>query len=252
MRFVLAVCLSAIGCAIHSAPAFAHRPYYSQIESIRLASGEIGQVRLLHGDGIVFTDPVRPLIVDAKGQLIARGPKSRSIVISCNGDHRCLIVDLWNERVYDLEPGSFRQGPVQPAIRDGDATDDWDLEDGDESWGFTMREANARELLTANLALARQSVFGLAMIAALAGIGAFALVPFRLNHQSRRVRLFAQIVLSFVGLIVFLLLMIVTFWSSTLAGLSFEIWLVPTLFGAGSVWLVAGISRWRARRTARA
>jgi hypothetical protein len=252
MRFVLAICVLALGCPIASAPAFAHRPYYSQIESIHLADGEIGQVRLLHGDGIFFTDPVRPLIVNSKGQLVARGPKAHSIVISCSGDRRCLIVDLWEERVYDLEPGSFRQGPVQPAVRDGDRTDDWDLEDDDENWGFAMREASARELLTANLVLARRSVSGLVMVAALAGIGAFALVPFRLNHQSRYIRLFARIILLLVGSMIFLFLITVTFWFSMLNGLSFEIWLVPTLLGAGSVWVVAGISRWRTYRTARA
>jgi hypothetical protein len=252
MRSMLAVCLLAIGWVVAPVPAFAHRPYYSQVEHIRLADGEIGQVRLLHGDGIFFTDPVRPLIVNSKGQLVARGPKARSIVISCAEEHRCLIVDLWEERVYDLEPGSFRQGPVQANVRDGDRTDDWDLEDGEESWGMVMREASAHELLTANLVLARQSVFGLVMITIFAGIGAFALVPFRLNHQSRHVRLLARIILSLVGSVVFLFLITVTFWFSMLNGLSFEIWLVPTLLGAGSVWVVAGISRRLAHKAARA
>ncbi|MBJ6124415.1 hypothetical protein [Microvirga splendida] len=236
---------------IASMPALAHRPYYSQVERIRLADNEIGEVRLLHGDGIFFTDPVRPLIVDAKGRLVARGPKARSIVISCSDEHECLIVDLWDERVYDLEPGSFRQGPVQPEVRDGDRTDDWDLEDGDENWGFTMREAGAREILTANLILARQSIFGVGMIAVFAAIGAFALVPFRLNHRSRRVRLFVRIILSLVGSMIFLFLVIVTFWLSMLNGLSFELWLVPTVLGAGAVWLAAGIVRRRAPRAAR-
>ena len=252
MRFVLAVCFLAIGSVIASVPAFAHRPYYSQIERIRLASGEIGQVRLLHGDGIVFTDPVRPLIIDAKGQLVARGLKAHSIVISCTEDQHCLIVDLWKERVYDLEPSSFRQGPAQPEVQDGDRTDDWDLENGDESWGFTMREASTREILMANLVLARRSVLGLVIIAAFAGVGAFALVPFRLNYQSRPARLFARIILSFVGSMVFLFFIVVTFWFSILGGLSFELWLVPTLLGAGTVWLTAGIVKWRAYRAARA
>jgi hypothetical protein len=237
---------------IASVPALAHRPYYSQVERIRLANNEIGEVRLLHGDGIFFTDPVRPVVVDAKGQLVARGLKARSIVISCNDEHECLIVDLWDERVYDLEPGSFRPGPVQPEVRDGDRTDDWDLEDGDESWGFAMREASAREILKANLILARQSVSGLVVIAVFAGLGAFCLVPFRLNHQSQYVRLLARIIMSLAGLMIFLFLITVTFWFSMLNGLSFEIWLVPTLLGAGSVWLAAGISGWLAHKAARA
>lgn len=243
--------LSLMITAAWNSPSLAHRPYYSQTERIRLANGEIGEVRLLHGDGIVFTDPVRPLIVSAEGQLVARGPKAHSIVISCTEDHRCLIVDLWKERVYDLEPDSFRQGPVQSAVKDGEVTNDWDLEEGDESWGFSMREANARELLMANLVLARQSIFGLAVIAALSSVGAFAILPFRLNHQSRITRFFARIILSLVGLMVFLFLVSLTFWFSMLNGLSFEIWLAPTLLGAGSVWVVAGILKWRSYRAAR-
>jgi len=252
VRNIAILIVSLVGMFVASIPAFAHRPYYSTVAKIRLPDGGLGEVRLINGDGILFTDPVRPLIVNSSDQLLARGPKAHSIGISCTDDDHCLIVDLWNERVYDLEPSSFRQGPVQPAVRDDASTDNWDLEDGDESWGFTMREASARELLTANLALARQSVFGLATIAALAGLGAFALVPFRLDHRSRWARLLARAILSILGSMVFLFLLAVTFWSAMLAGLSFEIWLVPTLLGAGSVWLVFGISKWRAHRQARA
>jgi hypothetical protein len=251
MKFVWLVFFAVAGFVIASVPALAHRPYYSQIERIRLSNEEIGEVRLLHGDGIFFTDPVRPIIVDAKGRLVARGSKARSIVISCSDEHACLIVDLWGGRVYDLEPASFRQGPVQPDVQDGDRTGDWDLEDGDESWGFTLRDAGALELLAANLMVARQSALGLAMIAALAAVGALALMPLRLNLQSRHLRFFIRTVLLLAGLMVFLFLLIVTLWFSMLSGLTLGMWLVPTVLGAGTVWLIAGIARRRAHRAAR-
>jgi len=115
--------------------ASAHSPYYTQIAKIRFPDGQVGEVRLLHGDGIVYTDPVRPVIVDQQWRLVARGPKALSMIVSCNDEHRCLIVDLWQSRVLELDPASFRQGPVQPAVT-GNSTDHWELESGDESWGF--------------------------------------------------------------------------------------------------------------------
>jgi hypothetical protein len=248
MRLVPVLILILTGMVMPNTPAFAHRPYYSQVEKIRLADGEIGELRLIHGDGIVFTDPVRPLIINSQGYLVAKGPIARSIVISCSGDHRCMIVDLWGARVYEPEPGSFRQGPAQPAVRSTDRTDDWDLVGGDEAWGFTMRAASIQERATANLVLARQSLSGLVAIAVFAGLGAFALVPFRLNITSRRRRIAARIALSFTGSMVFLLLVTITFWFSMLSGLSFGLWLIPTITGAGAVWIAAGIVKRRSRR----
>jgi hypothetical protein len=248
MKFALTLTLAFIGLALAHSPALAHRPYYSQIERVRLADGEVGEVRLIHGDGIVFTDPVRPLIINSKGQLVARGPKTRSIVLSCNTDHSCFIIDLWSDHVYEPEMSSFRHGPVQPAVQSGDRTDDWDLEDGDESWGFAMREASTRELLRANLILAQQSLFGLAVIVAFAGLGAITLVPYRLNIQSRKARIAARIVMFFAGTMILLLLVAITFWFSMLSGLTVELWLIPTVAGAGIVWTVAGIARRQSHR----
>ena len=50
-------------------PAFAHRPYYTQVEKIRLPNGDIGEVRLLNGDEIMVADPVRAVIVDPQNKL---------------------------------------------------------------------------------------------------------------------------------------------------------------------------------------
>ena len=47
----------------------AHRPYFTQSAKIALPDGKIGEMRLLHGDGIFFTDPVRVIVIDASGRL---------------------------------------------------------------------------------------------------------------------------------------------------------------------------------------
>jgi hypothetical protein len=243
MRYVANLLLALILVASASGPALAHRPYYTRVETIRLPTGEIGELRLLNGDGIFFTDPVRPLIVSSEGRLLARGPKAHSIAVSCDDNHRCLIADLWNERVYELDSGSFRQGPMQPKVTDGDRSDNWDLEDGDEAWGFTTRDATANELLQSNLALAKESLFGLVFVAIFAGLGAFAMVPIRLSIRSRPVHLLARIGLFVVGLLVFSLFSAVALWFSLLGGLTFELWLVPTALAASFVWIAAWIGK---------
>jgi len=248
MRYVANLLLVLIVVASASGPALAHRPYYTRIETIRLPTGEIGELRLLNGDGIVFTDPVRPLLVSSEGRLLARGTKAHSIAVSCDDNHRCLIADLWNERVYELDPGSFRQGPMQPKVTDGDRTDDWNLEGGDEAWGFTTRDATASELLQANLALAKECLSRLVFIAVFAGLGALAMVPIRLSIRSRLVRLLARTGLFVAGLLVFLLFSIVALWFSILGGLTFELWLIPTTVGASVVWIAAWIGKRQFRR----
>jgi hypothetical protein len=73
MRHRLATILAAMIVMAASA-ASAHSPYYTQIAKIRFPDGQVGEVRLLHGDGIVYTDPVRPVIVDQQWRLVALGP----------------------------------------------------------------------------------------------------------------------------------------------------------------------------------
>jgi hypothetical protein len=154
-------------------------------------------VRLLHGDGIVYTDPVRPVIVDQQWRLVARGPKALSMIVSCKDEHRCLIVDLWQSRVLELDPASFRQGPVQPAVT-GNFTDHWELESGDESWGFSSRDATFAEMWTANWVMARERRNGLILSAVLAALGVLFIIPI-----SKRRRPVVRAVIALIGLPIF-------------------------------------------------
>jgi len=45
---VLVVCTASLG------PAQAHSPYFTQAEKIVLPNGKMGELRLLHGDGIFW------------------------------------------------------------------------------------------------------------------------------------------------------------------------------------------------------
>jgi hypothetical protein len=245
LRHLTAV-MFAVGLVMAASPASAHRPYYTQIEKIRLPNGELGEVRLLNGDGIFFTDPVRPIIVDQHSRLVARGPKALSLAVSCDNDHRCVIVDLWKSRVLELDPASFRQGPLQPAVTRG-PTDDWNLEDGDESWGFSTRDATSDEMWAANLVLAREQRGGLILVAFLAGLGALFLVPIRLDIVSKRRRFFTRAALLLVGSALFCFFTAASLWMATLGGLTFELWILSVATGACTVWMIAALVKTRSR-----
>ena len=49
--------LAFVVASLLASPAAAHRPFFTQVEAIQLPNGERGEVRLLHGDGIL--GPIR-------------------------------------------------------------------------------------------------------------------------------------------------------------------------------------------------
>jgi hypothetical protein len=217
-----------------NSPALAHRPYYTQVEKILLPNGEIGEVRLLNGDGIFAADPVRAVIVSPQGMLLALSPKTRSMAVSCDANHHCLIVDLVDDRVFDLNPNSFRAGAAQPAITSGDRTDDWDLEAEDESWGFAVRKANASERSAANWTLARQAPGALKLFGILGALGGICLVPIR-----------RQAAISLRGLLVFVALAAFTIHIVIVGGGSMEFSLLAFGFGATFAWIATAIVKRR-------
>ncbi len=137
-------------------PAQAHSPYFSQAEKIVLPNGKLGELRLLHGDGILWADPIRVLALDEEGRMIARSPPSPSMALSCV-NARCRVFDLSARAVLELDPSTFRAGAVVPAIDNDDRELNWEFYGADdESWGWRWREGEFFELIWGNLALARR------------------------------------------------------------------------------------------------
>lgn len=252
MRYLLTSVLVAL-IAVAASPIAAHSPYYTQFEKIRLPDGQVGEVRLLHGDGIVYADPVRPVIVDQQSRLVARGPKAFSMIVSCDEEHRCLVVDLWGSRVLDLDSASFRQGPVQPAATLWPArwpTEDWDLEDGDESWGFSSRDATFAEMWTANLVMARERRYGLIVSGVLAALGMLFIIPIRFSVRSKGRRRLVRAVVILIGLPIFCLFTATSYWMAAIGGLTFELWIISVVMGACMTWIVAALMTTLFRRQA--
>lgn len=145
-----------IVCAASLAPARAHSPYFSRAEKIVLPNGKLGELRLLHGDGILWADPIRVLALDEEGRMIARSPPSPSMALSC-ANARCRVFDLAESAVLELDPSTFRTGAVAPAIDNDDRELNWEFFGADnESWGWRSRRPRLFELIEGHLALARR------------------------------------------------------------------------------------------------
>ena len=226
-----------------ASPACAHRPYFTDVERIRLPDGAMGEARLLNGDGIFGPDPVRVLILDAGGRLLARSRKSVLMALSCT-QGQCLIFDLHNGKVLDLEPSSFRQGAVVPGVEDRDGL--WDLEEGDEAWGFAPRNPTPGERLRSYGVLVQKSPLAITINVLVGMVCALIiLVTLRLGKM-RRARVF-QTAAAIIGILALisggLFLILLSGFASFLDGLSMTRWLGLVGMGAGALPLGLRIAR---------
>jgi len=132
--------------AVVSTPAAAHSPYFSRAVEVTLPNGQRGEMRLIHGDGIFFADPVRILVLNSEGRLLARSHRSVPISLICDDGH-CRGYDHARMAVLDLDPTSFRHdGPLVPSVSQHNRGKLWELEDG-AAWGFAVRSARPNEVL---------------------------------------------------------------------------------------------------------
>jgi hypothetical protein len=233
-----------IACSI---PALAHSPYFRQTESFALPNGETGEIRLIHGDGILGPDPIWTVVINSQGTVIARSEQAVQMVIVCRAEHRCHGFNLTRRLVLEPDPAIFKQGP--------DALDVWGVIGGvprGDGWGFRERPATAIEVLEATIAFARNNIlaFLVPFIAAASVVGVF----LRLRQwPPRRSRLTWLIWIGAVVLrlvIAAVLLMITLAWA-LFDALPMYVWLAFAALGAGSmltlIYLIRhrGLPRWR-------
>ena len=93
-------------------PARSHGPFYRGGEPIRGPADEPLTIKLLFGDGIVFADPVRAVVVDAAGRLRAMSPLSSDLDLVCAGppEAGCVAVDLLVGERHRPEPAEMIAG----------------------------------------------------------------------------------------------------------------------------------------------
>lgn len=238
MKRILVLISILVGAMMSACPALAHRPYFTEVEKIRLPNGEMGEARLLNGDGIFGPDPVRVIVLDAQGRLLARSQKSLSMAISCREEGHCLIFDLTNDKVLDLDISTFRRGDPVPGLADEQRNELWGLEDGEETWGFTPRDPYPGERLAGFKALFSQHlpilVFDglIGALCSLFGIGLQIILKARRTRRLEALaRMIAVLAIAAAGLFLILLSGLVSF----IDGMPFMVWLSALALGPGMV-----------------
>jgi hypothetical protein len=139
LSFLFRIALLAFTWVFASSAALAHRPYLSSERApLVLENGTPAELRLLHGDGILISDPVRPIVVGGKGDIYALGPHGEAITFTCaKQDCRVFIVMAGASLpyVFILDRATFKSEPgYRFSIDDPDVSDR--AQRAEETFGF--------------------------------------------------------------------------------------------------------------------
>ncbi|QRM28596.1 hypothetical protein [Microvirga sp. VF16] len=230
--FFLMLAITVIGAS----PAFAHRPYFTQVEKIRLPGGEMGEARLLNGDGILGPDPVRVVLVDGQGRLLARSHKSRSMALACREEGQCLIFDFSTGKILDPDPSSFQRGPIVPSLSDDEREGLWGLEDGSEDWGFTDRDPSFGEMVLGYRIIVSSKLPEIIVNAITGALCALLAAAAFIIARQIRTRYFETFMAAFAILLIFgmgLFLTLISGFFSLMGGLTLGPWLASLCLGGG-------------------
>src|SRR5207247_973130 len=107
---------------------------------------------LLHGDGILFADPVRLIVLDAAGRSIAYSHESVPMAIYCPVALHCVGYDHGKGWIMEFVPTQTYVGPV---VTDGESA--WSIlnEPRNDDVNIRTRQPSMLESATANFAIAR-------------------------------------------------------------------------------------------------
>jgi hypothetical protein len=224
-----------------SIPALAHSPFFTQTEAMALPGGETGEIRLIHGDGILGPDPIWTVVINPQGSVIARSEAALAMVIVCRAEHRCHGFNLPRRLVLEPDPVTFKQGP--------DALDVWGVIGGiprGDGWGFRERPASAIEVMEATIAFAGNNTiaFLVPFIAAALSIGVFLKLRQWPPRKSRLTWLIwiGAVVLR---LAIAAVLMLLSLAWAVLAALPDYLWFAFAALGAGSMLPLVYLIRYR-------
>lgn len=222
----------------------AHSPYFTRTETIALPDGTQGQIRLLHGDAVILSDPVRAMILDAQGHPLARSPWSFSMLLDCDREHRCRVFNFDRLQIHQPNPEAFR---AEPALDLG--SEDYSFRETD-GHGFTTRRMTLPDLAAGYAAYLTQHWLVSAIAAVTGGLGVlFALLVYvsapTATWRSKALHYFLFGVLAVLIAPVFVMLMLVTL---LFAAMPILLWLPLSAFGAtAALLLFYGLKRLDAR-----
>jgi hypothetical protein len=230
-------------------PASAHSPYVSRVEPILLPDGRAGEVRRLHGDGIFFGDPERIIVVDQNGRLLARSQRGGPMSLVCK-DRICAGYDHARDQVLNLDAATFRAGgPVVPDKYSNSwelDRDIWQIEDGEEHWGFKVHDASYSEWLSAEFALVRERFLALVIMSIPSGaatLGALVVRRALISRGRSKLMILIRIAVGLAGCAGVVVALFVALYLAALIPMSTSAFLVGLSFGGILVALAAHVLR---------
>lgn len=81
-----------LGLVVLAGAAFAHSPYVSRTTNWIAPDGARFTIAVLYGDGIVASDPGRPVVLDGAGQVVALGPLVHDAFVHCRTEGDCIVL----------------------------------------------------------------------------------------------------------------------------------------------------------------
>lgn len=131
---------------LQEVPAVAHSPYYTQAERLSGSGDQAVLMKLLHGDGIFFADPIRAVIVTGNGKLLAASPMSTTLFISCNrakARRECIAYDELRQRIYTPNRSNWKANQTLELAGKPQEYPESRMEE----YGFEIRKASIFEIV---------------------------------------------------------------------------------------------------------
>jgi hypothetical protein len=92
----LATLICALSVVVFAGAALAHSPYLLWKTDWVAPDGTQYSIAILFGDGIIVSDPGRPVVLDSAGQVVAMGPLVKNAFVRCRSQSDCIVLlDPW-------------------------------------------------------------------------------------------------------------------------------------------------------------
>jgi hypothetical protein len=222
----------------------AHSPYFTKFEKIALPDGTTGEIRLLHGDGVILSDPVRVMILDAQGRPLARSPWAFAMLLDCDRGHRCRAFNFDRLLIHQPNPAAFRAEPALDL-----PNEDYSFNET-EGHGFTTRLMTPLDLASGYAAYLTQHWIVSAVAVTTSGLGILFILfvngsapPTTWRDKAIHYLLFAVL-----GLAIMPIFMALTLVTLLFAAMPILLWFSLSAFGVlAAVLLFYGLRRLNAR-----
>ena len=154
--FAIALLLS----IAHVDPGRARELTLAAVVPIDLPDGQVGAIRLFHGDGVYVADPVRLIVLDAAGHLVGYSHETFPISIICSVERKCVGYDHRNGVILEFDQATKYLGPV---ITDGLNAGLW-FGPRNTFVNMRIREPTSSEFAAANIQVVKDNYYVVALI----------------------------------------------------------------------------------------